>query len=445
MSKRLVVLGGGESGVGAAILGKKKGFEVWLSDSGSLKKEYKDVLLNNEIEFEEGSHSLERLFGADVVVKSPGIPSTADLVQQLLKRGIPVISEIEWASRFTKAQLIGITGSNGKTTTVSMVYHLLKRAGLKVGLAGNIGYSFAQQVAEKDFDTYVLELSSFQLEDIETLKIDIAVLLNITPDHLDRYDYQMEKYVAAKFRILNRADENAVLVFCNEDQTIVNELSKRTYLGTKQSYGVSAPTNAQVLNNELQSKNGFVLSCKELQLKGKHNWMNAMAALLVAEQVGLSSEQITEGLTSFQAIEHRLESVQEWKGVEYINDSKATNVDATYYALDAMEKPIIWIVGGVDKGNDYQVLEELVVEKVKGIVCLGKDNSKLKEFFGGKVPLFKEANSAKEAVVYASEMGVQGDVVLLSPACASFDLFKNYQDRGKQFKQAINNLTITIT
>jgi UDP-N-acetylmuramoylalanine--D-glutamate ligase len=438
--EKLVVLGGGESGVGAAILGKNKNFEVLLSDNGTIKNKYKDVLLYNEIEFEEGGHTVSRIMEANVVVKSPGIPDKSPLIQQLKRKGIPVISEIEWGSRYTKAKLVGITGSNGKTTTSSLVYHLLKKAGHKVGLAGNIGFSFAWQVAENDFDTYVLELSSFQLDDIDSLKMDIAVLLNVTADHLDRYDYKLQNYVDSKFRILNRADEKSVLVYCMDDATVVKNLETTTYLGKKLSYSLGEPTDANVKEEKLVSDLGFTMPVQNLLIKGRHNVLNTLAAVLVSQEMGLSVEQIENGLTSFQAIEHRLEKVKVVDGVEYINDSKATNVDATYYALDAMDKPVVWIVGGVDKGNDYTVLSDLVTQKVKGIVCMGTDNQKLLNAFGGKVKQLKEVGGAKEAVEVAKSFASEGDVVLLSPACASFDLFKNYEDRGIQYKQAIINL-----
>jgi UDP-N-acetylmuramoylalanine--D-glutamate ligase len=438
VNEKLVVLGAGESGVGAAILGKKQNFEVLLSDNGTIKKKYKDVLLNNEIEFEEGGHAVNRILEATVVVKSPGIPDKAPLIQQLKEKGIPVISEIEWASRFTEAKLIGITGSNGKTTTTSLVYHLLLGAGHKVGLAGNIGFSFAKQVAENDFDVYVLELSSFQLDDIDSLKMDIAVLLNITADHLDRYDYKLQNYVDSKFKILNEADEKSVLVYCLDDETVVKNLTQKTYVGKKLNYSLNRVADAKINKGALESNLGFSMPMQDLLIKGKHNLLNALAAVLVGQEMGLQSQQVVEGLKSFKAIEHRLEKVKEVDGVEYINDSKATNVDATFYALDAMNKPVVWIVGGVDKGNDYTMLNDLVAQKVKGIVCMGTDNEKLLKAFEGKVSKLKEVRGAEEAVVVARSFANKGDVVLLSPACASFDLFKNYEDRGIQYKQAVN-------
>ena len=440
MEKKLVVLGGGESGVGSAILGKKERYEVFLSDHGVVQPKYRNVLLNNEIEFEESGHTLERILNASIVVKSPGIPNYSSLIQTLQEKGIPVVSEIEWASKFTDAMLIGITGSNGKTTATSMVHHMLKSVGRNVGLAGNIGFSFAHQVATKDFDTYVLELSSFQLDDIDTLKIDLAVLLNITADHLDRYDYKLQGYVDAKFRILNHADENTTLVYCLDDPIVVQNLLKLSYPGKQLSYSLNQEADAHLRGDVLESDQGVALPVKELLIKGKHNLLNTLAVLLVGQELGLDGIQINRAISTFEAIEHRLEKVSETAGVEYINDSKATNVDATYYALDAMDKPVVWIVGGVDKGNDYSVLGELVTQKVKAMVCMGLNNDKLLQAFSGMVDKIEEVSGAKEAVEVAKSLATEGDVVLLSPACASFDLFKNYEDRGIQYKQAIINL-----
>ena len=440
MEKKLVVLGGGESGVGSAILGKKERYEVFLSDHGVVQPKYRNVLLNNEIEFEESGHTLERILNASIVVKSPGIPNHSSLIQTLKEKGIPVVSEIEWASKFTDAMLIGITGSNGKTTATSMVHHMLKSVGRNVGLAGNIGFSFAHQVATKDFDTYVLELSSFQLDDIDTLKIDLAVLLNITADHLDRYDYKLQGYVDAKFRILNHADENTTLVYCLDDPIVVQNLLKLSYPGKQLSYSLNQEADAHLRGDVLESDQGVALPVKELLIKGKHNLLNTLAVLLVGQELGLDGIQINRAISTFEAIEHRLEKVSETAGVEYINDSKATNVDATYYALDAMDKPVVWIVGGVDKGNDYSVLGELVTQKVKAMVCMGLNNDKLLQAFSGMVDKIEEVSGAKEAVEVAKSLATEGDVVLLSPACASFDLFKNYEDRGIQYKQAIINL-----
>ena len=440
MEKKLVVLGGGESGVGSAILGKKERYEVFLSDHGVVQPKYRNVLLNNEIEFEESGHTLERILNASIVVKSPGIPNHSSLIQTLKEKGIPVVSEIEWASKFTDAMLIGITGSNGKTTATSMVHHMLKSVGRNVGLAGNIGFSFAHQVATNDFDTYVLELSSFQLDDIDTLKIDLAVLLNITADHLDRYDYKLQGYVDAKFRILNHADENTTLVYCLDDPIVVQNLLKLSYPGKQLSYSLNQEADAHLRGDVLESDQGVALPVKELLIKGKHNLLNTLAVLLVGQELGLDGIQINRAISTFEAIEHRLEKVSETAGVEYINDSKATNVDATYYALDAMDKPVVWIVGGVDKGNDYSVLGELVTQKVKAMVCMGLNNDKLLQAFSGMVDKIEEVSGAKEAVEVAKSLATEGDVVLLSPACASFDLFKNYEDRGIQYKQAIINL-----
>lgn len=443
MAGKLVVLGGGESGVGAAVLGLKKGYEVFLSDRGEIKQNYIDVLLKYKIEFEQGKHSVERILQADVVVKSPGIPDDSSLVVQLKTAKTPVISEIEFAYKYCKAKIIGITGSNGKTTTTSMIYHLLKQSGLNVGLAGNIGKSFAWQVSEEAFDTYVLELSSFQLDGIDQFSSDIAVLLNITPDHLDRYNYELQNYVDSKFRIVKNAHDKTVFIHSADDELVNVSFNSDLFAACKAkalSFSVEKNANAVFEDGILKSGKGFEIPMSELNIKGKHNAANALSAILVAQEMGVLNEQIIEGLKTFEAIEHRLEKVRDKDGVEFINDSKATNVDASYYALDAMTKPVVWIVGGVDKGNDYQVLMPLIEEKVKAIVCLGTNNKKLIAAFGNKVAKLEEAISASEAVEKAMKLAVNGDVVLLSPACASFDLFKNYEDRGKQFKQAINNL-----
>ncbi len=437
--KRLVVLGGGESGVGAAILGLKQGYEVLLSDGGELQQKYRDVLLNNEIAFEEGKHSVDLILKAEVVVKSPGIPDSVDLIQRILKVGISVISEIEWASKFTNAKLIAITGSNGKTTTTSMIYHVLKTAGLNVGLAGNIGKSFAWQVADETFDTYVLELSSFQLDGIEDFKPAIAVLLNITPDHLDRYNYDVSLYAKSKFRIAENMDDDGVFIHSAEDPLLLEYKKQHHIQAAELSFGLNAG-DARMSEDELCGTKGLALTVSDLKVKGKHNYSNALATVLVGETMGLANDVVCESLKTFAAIEHRMEKVKEVEGVEYINDSKATNVDAVFYALDAMTKKVVWIVGGVDKGNDYEVLSDLVKEKVKGIVCLGNDNEKLKKEYKKGDLAFVETNSAGDAVKAATKLANKGDVVLLSPACASFDLFKSYEDRGIQFKEAINKL-----
>lgn len=447
--KKLVVLGGGESGVGAALLGKAKGWDVFVSDYGNIADKYKEVLLKNSIPFEETQHSWVNLKGANVVVKSPGIPDTAEVVMLLWKQNIPVISEIEWAATFTKAKLIGITGSNGKTTTTSLVYHLLKSAGLNVGVAGNIGDSFAKQVIDDKYDYYVLEISSFQLDGVYETKFDIAVLLNITPDHLDRYNYNFKEYVASKFRIAKRSDQNSVFIYGAENEAIAERLKVKEVRSRNHAFGLSNTGDFSAFVNEdkLIAKVGGTsveVLIADLPIKGKHNISNVLAALLVTCAVGIPQDKVVAGLKTFKGIEHRLEFVAIENGVEFINDSKATNVDAVWYALDAMEKPVVWIAGGVDKGNDYNELLPLVKDKVVGLICLGVANTKLIEFFSPYLDTIVEAKSAEEAVEKAREIASDGNVVLLSPACASFDLFKNYEDRGKKFKQAINNITHKI-
>jgi UDP-N-acetylmuramoylalanine--D-glutamate ligase len=447
--KKLVVLGGGESGVGAALLGKAKGWDVFVSDYGNIADKYKEVLLKNSIPFEETQHTWANLKGANVVVKSPGIPDTAEVVMLLWKQNIPVISEIEWAATFTKAKLIGITGSNGKTTTTSLVYHLLKSAGLNVGVAGNIGDSFAKQVIDDKYDYYVLEISSFQLDGVYETKFDIAVLLNITPDHLDRYNYNFKEYVASKFRIAKRSDQNSVFIYGAENEAIAERLKVKEVRSRNHAFGLTNTGDFSAFVNEdkLIAKVGGTsveVLIADLPIKGKHNISNVLATLLVTCAVGIPQEKVIAGLKTFKGIEHRLEFVAIENGVEFINDSKATNVDAVWYALDAMEKPVVWIAGGVDKGNDYNELLPLVKDKVVGLVCLGVANTKLIEFFSPYLDTIVEAKSAEEAVEKAREIANDGNVVLLSPACASFDLFKNYEDRGKKFKQAINNITHKI-
>ncbi|MCU0349973.1 MAG: UDP-N-acetylmuramoyl-L-alanine--D-glutamate ligase [Flavobacterium sp.] len=442
---RLVVLGGGESGVGTAILGKKKGYDVFVSDFGKIKENYKEVLSINKISWEDEKHTEALILNADVVMKSPGIPDKAPIVAKLLEKQIPVISEIEFAMPFTEAKIIGITGSNGKTTTTLLTYHLLKQGGLNVGLAGNIGKSFAWQVADNNHEYYVLELSSFQLDGIVNFKPHIAVITNISPDHLDRYNYDYSLYIASKFRITENQTTADYLIVDNEDSaiqhwlqnnktqaticpfSITNELKSGGYLKEEHIYSN--------INNE-----EFTMPINELALDGKHNVKNAMAATAVAQLLKIRKQTIRESLSNFQGAEHRLEKVLKIQNVQYINDSKATNVNATFFALDSMNTPTVWIVGGVDKGNDYDELMSLVREKVKGIICLGVDNQKLFNTFNGVVDVMIETTSMTEAVKIAQRMAEKGDTVLLSPACASFDLFENYEDRGKQFKQAVHNL-----
>ncbi|BFP39904.1 UDP-N-acetylmuramoyl-L-alanine--D-glutamate ligase [Flavobacteriaceae bacterium GF1] len=443
--KRLVVLGGGESGVGTAILGKQKGFGVFVSDKGEIKPEYKEVLEHFEIEWEDNRHTEERILNADLVMKSPGIPDKVPLVQKLVGQDTPVISEIEFASQYTDATIIGITGTNGKTTTTSLAYHLLKEAGLHVGCAGNIGDSYAKMVAEKDLDHYVLEISSFQLDGIVDFKPKVAVITNITEDHLDRYEYQFEKYIAAKFRIAMNQDENDYLIYDADDKIIQEGLQKHTIrskqvpfsLTTRQEMG--AWMENEIIRFKLEA-NTIDMSTDFLTLEGQHNIKNTMAAGLAAMLVGVRKEAIKQSIQSFQGVPHRLEKVLKINHVEYLNDSKATNVNAAYYALEGIKKPIVWIVGGVDKGNDYTPLMPLVREKVKGIICLGMDNTKLMNTFSGVVEPMVETFSMEQAVKVAYKMATRGDAVLLSPACASFDLFENYEDRGNQFKAAIRKL-----
>ena len=443
---RLVVLGGGESGVGTAILGKKKGYDVFVSDFGKIKENYKEVLTINGIAWEDEKHTEELILNADVVMKSPGIPEKAPIVKKLIEKGISVISEIEFAIQFTDALTVGITGSNGKTTTTLLTYHLLKQGGLNVGLAGNIGKSFAWQVAENKHDIYVLELSSFQLDGIINYKPHIAIITNISPDHLDRYNYDYSLYIDSKFRITKNQTEADYLIYDNEDEAIQNWLKNNTIKANKVPFSlVTKPENEggflEENNMNTTIKNDtFTMPINELALEGKHNIKNAMAATAVAQLLNIRKQTIRESLTNFQGAEHRLEKVLKIQGVQYINDSKATNVNSVFYALDSMTTPTVWIVGGVDKGNDYDELMPLVREKVKAIVCLGVDNTKISNAFNNVVDIMVETTSMAEAVQIAQRLAEKGDSVLLSPACASFDLFENYEDRGKQFKQAIYNL-----
>ena len=443
---RLVVLGGGESGVGTAILGKKKGYDVFVSDFGKIKENYKEVLTINGIAWEDEKHTEELILNADVVMKSPGIPEKAPIVKKLIEKGISVISEIEFAIQFTDATTVGITGSNGKTTTTLLTYHLLKQGGLNVGLAGNIGKSFAWQVAENKHDIYVLELSSFQLDGIINYKPHIAIITNISPDHLDRYNYDYSLYIDSKFRITKNQTEADYLIYDNEDEAIQNWLKNNTIKANKVPFSlITKPENEggflEENNMNTTIKNDtFTMPINELALEGKHNIKNAMAATAVAQLLNIRKQTIRESLTNFQGAEHRLEKVLKIQGVQYINDSKATNVNSVFYALDSMTTPTVWIVGGVDKGNDYDELMPLVREKVKAIVCLGVDNTKISNAFNNVVDVMVETTSMSEAVQIAQRLAEKGDSVLLSPACASFDLFENYEDRGKQFKQAIYNL-----
>ena len=442
---RLVVLGGGESGVGTAILGKKKGYDVFVSDFGKIKESYKEVLIINKIAWEEEQHTEDLILNADVVMKSPGIPEKSPIVKKLIEAGIKVISEIEFAKPFTEALTVGITGSNGKTTTTMLTYHLLKSAGLNVGLGGNIGKSFAWQVAENKFDAYVLELSSFQLDGIIDYRPDIAIITNISPDHLDRYEYKYHKYIDSKFRITMNQTESDYLIYDADDEASTEWLKNNTTKAKLIPFSLTKKFDegASINNNKMEIKinqEEFTMETEYIALEGKHNMKNAMAASSVAKLMQIRNATIRESLSNFQGVEHRLEKVLKIQNVQYINDSKATNVNATFFALDSMNVPTVWIVGGVDKGNDYNELMSLVREKVKAIICLGIDNRKIIEAFGNVVDIMVEVNNMSDAVKTAQRLTEKGDAVLLSPACASFDLFENYEDRGKQFKQAVHNL-----
>jgi UDP-N-acetylmuramoylalanine--D-glutamate ligase len=442
---RLVVLGGGESGVGTAILGKKKGYEVFVSDFGKIKEKYKEVLISNGIGWEEEKHTEDLILNADVVMKSPGIPDKVPIVKKLIEKAIPVISEIEFAAPFTKAITIGITGSNGKTTTTMLTYHLLKSAGLNVGLAGNIGKSFALQVAEDQFDSYILELSSFQLDGIVNYKPHIAIITNISPDHLDRYDYKYENYIDSKFRITMNQTEDDYLIYDADDEAITEWFKNNKTKAKLIPFSLTKTFNegAFIQNKNMEviiNQDEFKMETESIALEGKHNMKNAMAATSVAKLMQIRKATIRESLSSFQGVEHRLEKVLKIQNVQYINDSKATNVNATFFALDSMNSPTVWIVGGVDKGNDYNELMSLVREKVKAIVCLGVDNKKIIDAFGNVVDIMVEVSNMNDAVRMAQRLTEKGDTVLLSPACASFDLFENYEDRGNQFKQSVHDL-----
>ncbi|MEC5165170.1 UDP-N-acetylmuramoylalanine--D-glutamate ligase [Flavobacterium sp. PL11] len=442
---RLVILGGGESGVGTAILGKKNGYDVFVSDSNKIKENYKQVLINNGINWEEEQHTESLILNADVVMKSPGIPDKALIIKKLVEKGISVISEIEFAAPFTSATIIGITGSNGKTTTTMLTYHLLKSAGLNVGLGGNIGKSFAWEVADKKYDSYVLELSSFQLDGIINFKPHIAIITNISPDHLDRYEYNYENYINAKFRITMNQSEDDYLIYDADDEAIKQWLQTHTVKAKLIPFSLTKTftEGAYIKDNTMEIKirgEEFTMDTDHIALEGKHNIKNAMAATSVAKLMQIRKATIRESLSNFQGVEHRLEKVSKIQNVQYINDSKATNVNATFFALDSMNSPTVWIVGGVDKGNDYNELMSLVREKVKAIICLGIDNKKIINIFGNVVDIMIEVNNMSEAVQMAQRLTEKGDTVLLSPACASFDLFESYEDRGNQFKAAVKNL-----
>jgi len=449
MRKRIVILGSGESGTGAALLAKANGFDVFVSDQGTIGDDYKKELKAASIPFEEGKHTEALILNADEVVKSPGIPDKAEMVKKLVKNHVPIISEIEFGFRYAKGKIIAITGSNGKTTTTSLLFHILKEAGYNVGLGGNIGESFAKKVINDPYDFWVLEVSSFQLDHCFDFKPFVSVITNITPDHLDRYNYEFQNYIDSKFRITRAQDSNDRFIVFTDNEPIVSELQKRTIapkileVSLNHSLNQGAWFDGEELNFSVDDKS-FKISKESVSLKGKHNYLNAMIAVLASKEVGVEKQDILKGLISFQAVEHRLEFVETVNGVAYINDSKATNVDSVFYALDSMETPVVLIMGGVDKGNDYTQIEELVKSKVSALVCMGADNSKLLEFFFTRIDRIVETDSMETAVKASIELAHSGDTVLLSPACASFDLFKNYEDRGRQFKQQVKELVNKI-
>ncbi|WP_332025216.1 UDP-N-acetylmuramoyl-L-alanine--D-glutamate ligase [Kaistella sp.] len=438
---KIVVLGGGESGFGAAYLAKKKGLEVFLSDKGLIKEDYKKLLLDAGIEYEEGKHDEDRILAADWIIKSPGIPKKAEIISKINKKGIRLSSEIEFASEFTDAKIIAITGSNGKTTTTSLIYHILKNDDLKVGLGGNIGKSFAKQVADENFDYYVLEVSSFQLDDIQNFRPYISLLLNLSQDHLDQYNYNYEEYALAKFRIAENQENDNFFIYNKDDEMSMNLLenleikAKMIPFSLKEKLKEGGYLTKDKMVVKLHDE--FSMKIDELALVGNHNVANSLAASIAGKILKISNESIRNSLTTFQAVEHRLEQVAEINGVRFINDSKATNVNATYYALESMKQPTVWIVGGTDKGNDYTEIEDLVKRKVKAIVCLGLDNQKIIDFFKEKKELIYSTSSMEDAVKTAKSLSKSGDTVLLSPCCASFDLFENYEDRGNKFKKEV--------
>ena len=445
MAQRIIILGGGESGAGAAVLAAERGLSVFLSDGGAIKPKYKEWLKRHNVEFEEGGHTYDKILEADEIIKSPGIPDKAELIKKLRGKNIPVISEIEFAARYTDAKIVGITGTNGKTTTTLLTHHLLQKGGLNAGCAGNVGMSFAYSVATQNVDVYVLELSSFQLDGIVDFRPHIAVLTNITPDHLDRYNYVYQNYIDSKFRIVHNQTAEDHFIYCADSPDVVAELAKRALPMQLHPFSVlHAQENGGYITKDklvinLTNKE-FEMNLHELSLQGKHNAYNAMAAGISARLLEIRKESIRESLSDFQNVEHRMEFVAKVRGIDFINDSKATNVNSAFYALESMKAPLIWIAGGVDKGNDYEELRPVVEGKVKALVCLGTDNAKLMAAFADIVPLIVEVGSMPEAVQAAYRMGAKGDTVLLSPACASFDLFENYEDRGRQFKQWVREL-----
>lgn len=445
--KNIVILGAGESGVGAALLAQHKGHQVFVSDEGVLKERYRKDLHAANIEFEEGKHTASRILAADLIIKSPGIPEKADMVKKAREKGIDIIDEIEFASRHTKAKKIAITGTNGKTTTTLLTYHLLKEAGYNVGLAGNVGHSFARQVIKDNFDYYVLEVSSFQLDGMNTFKPDVAILLNITPDHLDRYEYSFKKYINSKFRIVEKMTHEECFIYFADKGPIEEELARRNVEAS--IFAISLVENVKngafldgdhLVFNLKEKKKSHRIPVNEVSLIGKHNMVNSMAAVLTTLTMEAPMDKVVKALKTFKNAPHRLEKVATIDNVLFINDSKATNVDSVYYALEGIQAPIVWIAGGLDKGNDYDRIESLVKDKVKALICLGKDNTKLLEYFGGKVQAIRQTSSVTDAARWGAELATPGDVVLLSPACASFDLFRNYEDRGEQFKDAVIGL-----
>jgi UDP-N-acetylmuramoylalanine--D-glutamate ligase len=445
VAKKIVILGGGESGVGTALLAKKLRFEVFLSDAGEIKPKYREVLEQMNIAFETGKHTEKKILDADLVMKSPGIAHKMPIIKKIKEAGIKIVSEMEFAAPYTKAEIIGITGSNGKTTTTALTYHILRNGGLNVGLGGNIGRSFAWQVATEKFDYYVLEISSFQLDDVESFRPDVAVLTNITPDHLDRYNYELQNYVAAKFNITKYQNESDYFIYCADDEITMQNIDKYPTKAQKIPFSLEKKfrqggyvENETIFININQTQ--FTMSNSELGIKGRHNIYNSLAAGIVANIYGLRKEEIRKSLSDFKSLEHRLETVTKVRGIEFINDSKATNVNSTWYALEIMSKPVIWIAGGVDKGNDYSVLVPLVQKKVKALICLGEDNTKLHSAFGKAVDIMINTGNMRDAVKIAYQLGNPGDVVLLSPACASFDLFQNFEDRGTKFKEEVFKL-----
>jgi UDP-N-acetylmuramoylalanine--D-glutamate ligase len=445
MAERIVILGAGESGTGAALLAKAKGYDVFVSDQAQVKEKYKTELLQNGIQFEEGTHTESKILNANLIIKSPGIPDKAEVIKHATEKNIPIIDEIEFAFRHIgKSKVIAITGTNGKTTTTLLTYHLMKEAGVKVALAGNVGFSMARQLVDKTFDWFVLELSSFQLDGIQTFKPEIGILLNITPDHLDRYGYNMQNYVNSKFQLTKNMGPQDNFIFYGDDAVIMREVKTKAIAANKIEVSLQngiAPVKYTdtKMNFSLNGKN-FSIAQDETTLRGPHNLINTMAAVSAVLLAGVSAESIKTGLKTFKNAPHRLEDVGTIKGVQFINDSKATNVDSVVYALGSYDQPLVWIAGGIDKGNDYNLIMEQVKRKVKTLICLGKDNEKLKKVFGGVVPKIMETQSVKELVRMALDSANEGDVVLLSPACASFDLFKNYEDRGNQFREAVREL-----